>query len=1254
MHLATTLVVSVAAAVSALSLTPRSTPTSLSTVTGRAHLVVGVIGQTTTLNRPTHWPAHARVSLTGSLRIAAGGALDIGAGSIIEAAPGVTIVIERGGRLNVTGTQNEPVVLTCQSEASTPGCWGGLVILGNAPINHGASTSPAGGRGGTGGCREATLDGGLYGGCTADDSSGVLRYARIQYATHGLRVLGVGSRTVLRDVQVHRSQGHGLEVIGGTAQLQYVALTTNAQYGLLYSGGWTGRAQYVVVQQDATGYAGGIFGRNAVGSGGNADATPRSAPILANVTVITPPSAPGNPYGAASPASLRFDRGAAGRLHNILLIEPAIALDVDGAASCSQIVAGLLTIQGLGITAPVQLTDPDADAAECATQGEPFLMSTAITVTGTDARAQLKAAIDVVLPDLRAVTGSVIALATGVAPPPVGLLEPVTYLGAIAPASLSGEGIPWYSGWTLGEQLAPPPLVTLDGVVSAPGRGGVAGVGVHIEPVGLNATTDALGRFVVAGVPAGPVEVSFVSGVPADCQTPAVVRAVASGTSTHLADAVLTCAPPAPILVARSLVSGSFHTCGLTNAGVAYCWGVNSSGQLGDGSTVQRSAPVLVSGGNSFVSLTAGPLHTCALTSAGAAFCWGSNSFSEIGDGTTTVRTLPTPVSGGFTFATLAAGQSHTCGLTTTSLAYCWGRNFEGQIGDGTSAQSRPAPTPVLGGQTFTALTAGQLHTCGLTSAGAALCWGWNVFGQLGDGSTRNQLAPAAVTGSQVFTALTAGTYHTCGVSNAGVAFCWGANNYGEVGDGSTARRTSPTRVSGARAFTSLAALGQHTCGLTSLGVAFCWGRNIEAQLGVGPGNPLPTTVPTRVITTQRLIALAPGETHTCALTGSGAAFCWGSNLNGQLGDAGTQRTTPAAVAGAQTFATVSAGSQHSCGLTSSGVAFCWGTNGNGQLGDGTQLERGAPTVVVGGIAFAKVSAGAQHTCGLTSAGSAYCWGSNQFGQIGDGTTSTRFTPVQVAGGVVFNALNAGGSHTCALTAAGAAYCWGLNSNGQIGDGTSVPRVTPTLVVGSTQFVKLALSPNAGSSHTCGLTNAGVTYCWGYNALGQLGDGSTVDRFVPTVVSGAMNFADLTTGGAHTCAINAAGAASCWGSNILGQLGDGSTANRPIPTAVVGGRVFSELAANAQTCGRTSAGETFCWGSNGNGQVGDGSTTNRSVPTPVGGGQLFTSLAAGQQHTCAVSSTSTTLCWGSNLQSQLGLNLPPIRAVAGGIAFRVP
>src|SRR5213593_4794512 len=188
-------------------------------------------------------------------------------------------------------------------------------------------------------------------------------------------------------------------------------------------------------------------------------------------------------------------------------------------------------------------------------------------------------------------------------------------------------------------------------------------------------------------------------------------------------------------LIFAAVNAGGYHTCGVTTAGAAYCWGANDAGQLGDATWTDHTSPVAVVGGLTFAAVSAGLDHTCGVTTAGAAYCWGYNGSGLLGDGTTTPRTGPVAVLGGLTFAAVSAGRDHTCGVTTAGAGYCWGRNDYSQVGDGTTTQ-RTSPVAVLGGLTFAVASAAWFYTCSVTTPGAAYCWGLNYSGQLGDGTT--------------------------------------------------------------------------------------------------------------------------------------------------------------------------------------------------------------------------------------------------------------------------------------------------------------------------------------------------------------------------------------------------------------------------------------------------------------------------------------------------------------------------------------
>jgi Tol biopolymer transport system component/alpha-tubulin suppressor-like RCC1 family protein len=335
-------------------------------------------------------------------------------------------------------------------------------------------------------------------------------------------------------------------------------------------------------------------------------------------------------------------------------------------------------------------------------------------------------------------------------------------------------------------------------------------------------------------------------------------------------------------------------------------------------------------------------------------------------------------------------------------------------------------------------------------------------------------------------------------------------------------------------------------------------------------------------------------------------------------------------------FTAMDAGLSFTCGIATGAAAYCWGTNGSGQLGDGTTTRQSLPILVAGGLAFDSISAGGEHACALTSAGVAYCWGSNAYGQLGDGTTTNRATPTAVAGDLTFTSLSAGEQQTCGVATGGTAYCWGRNTNGVLGDGTTTDHAAPAAVSGGLTFLSVSL---AIGQHACGLTTGGQAYCWGRNTHGQLGDGSTTDRPAPVAVSGGLTFTMVTaTANEHSCGVASGGAAYCWGWNNYGEVGDGTTTQRSVPVLVSGGLTFSSVSggASAFTCGRTTGGAAYCWGVNNVGQLGNGTTTSSTVPVPVSGGLTFLVVNAGFAHVAAVATGGVGYAWGSNGQGQLG------------------
>lgn len=357
--------------------------------------------------------------------------------------------------------------------------------------------------------------------------------------------------------------------------------------------------------------------------------------------------------------------------------------------------------------------------------------------------------------------------------------------------------------------------------------------------------------------------------------------------------------------------------------------------------------------------------------------------------------------------------------------------------------------------------------------------------------------------------------------------------------------------------WSALDAGGWLSCALTDQGEQYCWGGIpgfVDPPPPAGAVPPI-TALPRLVPASVRFSSLAVGERVVCALTEGGAAWCWGPNQHGELGD-GTllPSLSPVPVIGGHSWTMLSAGSSHVCGVRADGAALCWGNEFRGALGNGggesPGVFRSHPVAVLGGLAFTQVRAGHRFSCGLTVTGDAYCWGANDSGQLGDGgaivPASQRSVPSRVVGNLAFSAITTGEAHACGISAREEAYCWGLNVWGQLGNGGTSSSSLPVRVPGTLRWRQLA----AGLEHTCGLTTSGRLYCWGRNEEGQLGDGTTESRLLPVASVQPQGIVGVHPGGRHTCALGQGGSVHCWGEGEFGQLGSGDFLNRTQPVRV--------------------------------------------------------------------------------------------------------
>jgi alpha-tubulin suppressor-like RCC1 family protein len=332
-----------------------------------------------------------------------------------------------------------------------------------------------------------------------------------------------------------------------------------------------------------------------------------------------------------------------------------------------------------------------------------------------------------------------------------------------------------------------------------------------------------------------------------------------------------------------------------------------------------------------FTSLSVEGLNGCGLLASGKAYCWGWNGDGQLGSALPYPQAqTPAPVSGSFTFSSIVPG----CGIAVGGQAYCWGRNDFGQLGNGTVASS-PSPSAVNGGLIFASMNTPGATTCGVTTKGAAYCWGANAYGSLGNGSTTPSPIPVPVAGNLIFSSVSSSGEFACGVTTSGKGYCWGNNQFGQLGNGSTINSAVPVPVSGGHVFSRIKIGNASACGLTTNNDLYCWGINHNGEFGNGSTSS-GSSAPVLAAGGLKLITFDAGAGSYCGLIPTGAAYCWGFGLQGQLGNATAGFSySPVPVSGEHTFVSISAGLAV-CGLTTEGAAYCWGSNSSGELGNPT------------------------------------------------------------------------------------------------------------------------------------------------------------------------------------------------------------------------------------------------------------------------------------------------------------------------------
>jgi alpha-tubulin suppressor-like RCC1 family protein len=727
--------------------------------------------------------------------------------------------------------------------------------------------------------------------------------------------------------------------------------------------------------------------------------------------------------------------------------------------------------------------------------------------------------------------------------------------------------------------------------------------------------------------------------------------------------------------------------------GLLFTWGFNTSGQLGDGSTVFKSSPVQVTSlwsdedqtnyNNTLASpiallswskISCGVSHTLAIRSDGLLFAWGDNSSGQLGDNTPFNKSSPVLI-GTSSWIAVSAGST-SMALRLDNTLWIWGLNTSGELGQGDTV-SRSSPVQ-LGTSSWSQIGAGYARNFAITNTGLLYAWGNNFNGQLGDNTSVTKSSPVLIgtdSWTSIFTAKGVPNAGVYGIKNNGALFAWGADNVGQIGDGTLAiPKSSPVQItslsSSDEVQTYAAAIGytivnqswtkisvglSHTIAIRSDGLLFAWGDNSFGQLGdntrVSKSSPIP-------IGNSSWIAIAAGVV-SLAIRSDNTLWTWGDNSFGFLGqnDNNISRSSPIQI-GTSSWTAVATGLSVSIAIRADNRLFSWGRALGGTLGLNDDIPRSSPTQI-GTSTWTSVDVSNSNAIAIRSDGALFTWGEGASGGLGNGVVINRSSPVQVTSLLSETSVNsyatyigsstpylswtqlaAGSSTFAGITSDGRLWTWGLNASGQLGNNTIVD-VSYPIPIGTSSWTQVSISRDgtpSGTLHTMyAIRRDGALFSWGNNNFGQTGLSDRVHRSSPVQV-GTSSWTSINAGLSYAGAIRTDGGLFVWGNpTINGVLGTNDAISRSSPVQLGTSSWISINCGYAHTAAILSTGALFTWGLNTNGQLGSNTILARSSPVQVGTSS-WVAVSTGGSTTAAIRSDRGLFTWGSAIAGALASN----------------